>query len=88
MTITYPISSSTPAWSDKNEEDRRKIEQSKAEELKAQSGRDYWTRDKLVSLYESACKGREETVRLGVRNAILVGVVMADPTSLFFFSPH
>jgi hypothetical protein len=72
MSITYPISTSTPAWSDKNTSDRMKIEQSKAEELKAQAGKDYWTREKLALLYESACKGREEVIRLPVRNAILV----------------
>ncbi len=80
MSITYPISTSTPAWSDKNTSERIKIEQTRAEELQAQSGKGYWTREKLVLLYESACKSREEVIRLAVRNAILVSSVESSFT--------
>lgn len=70
MTITYPISASASPWSDKVTQDRKLIEKTAKENWGRNTGKDYWTRERLVGLYESACKGREEPVRVGLRWAI------------------
>lgn len=72
ISITYPISSTNPPWSDKILADRDEIERSKNAEVASVMEKEYWTRGKLVQLYETACKGREELVRKGVVNGLNV----------------
>jgi protein phosphatase 1 regulatory subunit 37 len=72
MSITYPISATNAPWSDKVLSDRDEIERTKNEEVKMIGAKDYWTEQKLIALYESACKGREEMVRSGIREALAV----------------
>lgn len=70
ISITYPISASTPPWSDKVTSDRQMIDAQAAESWSQCKGAEHWTRERLVALYESACRGREEPVRMGVRYAV------------------
>lgn len=70
MSVTYPISASTPPWSDKVTSDRQLIDAKAAESWSQCKGAEHWTRERLVALYESACRGREEPVRMGVRYAV------------------
>ena len=72
ISITYPISSTNPPWSDKILADRDEIERTKNEEVVAITAKEYWTRGKLVALYETACKGREELIRKGVVSGLNV----------------
>lgn len=72
ISITYPISSTNAPWSEKILADRDEIERTKDQEVTSITAQDYWTRAKLVALYESACKGREEMIRVGIVNALSV----------------
>jgi protein phosphatase 1 regulatory subunit 37 len=72
LTITYPISSSTPPWSGKVVEDRKSIETTYRELLLSHAGAEYWTAERLVQLYELACKGREERPKPVIRKALKV----------------
>ncbi|KAK4687531.1 protein phosphatase 1 regulatory subunit 37, partial [Tremellales sp. Uapishka_1] len=70
LSITYPISSLGAPWSGKVEEDRKRIESSHRSLLSTTTGPEYWTSQRLVTLYESACRGREERPRIGVVRAL------------------
>jgi len=76
ISITYPISSTNAPWSEKILADRDEIERTKDKEVTSITAQDYWTRAKLVALYESACKGREEMIRTGIVNALSVSTFM------------
>jgi protein phosphatase 1 regulatory subunit 37 len=39
------------------------------------TGAEYWTAMRLVKLYETACKGREEKPRVGIVRALEVGII-------------
>ena len=82
ISITYPISSTNPPWSDKILADRDEIERTKNEEVVAITAKEYWTRGKLVALYETACKAREELIRKGVVSGLTVSAG-ASHSSLF-----
>jgi protein phosphatase 1 regulatory subunit 37 len=77
ISITYPISSSNAPWSEKILADRDEIERTKDQEVTSITAQDYWTRAKLVALYESACKGREEMIRSGIVDALSVSTFLA-----------
>ncbi|TYJ53131.1 hypothetical protein B9479_006254 [Cryptococcus floricola] len=70
MSVTYPISSQGEPWSLKVLEDRQKIEVAQRQLLEASTGPEYWTPQRLVTLYEQACKSREERPRIGVVRAL------------------
>ncbi|KAK8870050.1 hypothetical protein IAR55_000620 [Kwoniella newhampshirensis] len=72
LSITYPISSQGEPWSVKVIEDRKRIETTHRSLLCASTGPEYWTAARLVSLYESACRGREERSRVGIVRALEV----------------
>jgi hypothetical protein len=40
------------------------------------TGAEYWTAARLVKLYETACKGREEKPRVGIVRALEVNLVL------------
>ncbi|GMK55777.1 hypothetical protein CspeluHIS016_0208330 [Cutaneotrichosporon spelunceum] len=66
ISITYPISSVAEPWSKKVVEDRDKVETRQRQLLSTASGAEYWSSMRLIKLYESACRGREEKPRLGI----------------------
>ncbi|RSH95673.1 hypothetical protein EHS25_000765 [Saitozyma podzolica] len=70
LSITYPISSSGEPWSIKVIEDRKRIESTHRSLLSASTGAEYWTSARLITLYESACRGREERPRVGIVRAL------------------
>ncbi|WVQ71367.1 hypothetical protein IAR50_000896 [Cryptococcus sp. DSM 104548] len=70
MSVTYPISSQGEPWSLKVLEDRQKIEIAQRQLLEASTGPEYWTPQRLVALYEQACKSREERPRIGIVRAL------------------
>ncbi|WVF72536.1 hypothetical protein IAT40_007353 [Kwoniella sp. CBS 6097] len=72
LSITYPISSAGEPWSAKVIEDRARIESTHRTLLSASTGPEYWTSHRLVTLYESACRGREERPRVGIVRALEV----------------
>ncbi|WVQ77942.1 hypothetical protein IAT38_000022 [Cryptococcus sp. DSM 104549] len=72
LSITYPISSQGEPWSVKVIEDRKRIESTHKSLLSASTGPEYWTAARLVTLYESACRGREERPRVGIVRALEV----------------
>lgn len=72
ISITYPISSTNPPWSDKVLQDRKQVEESATMMMRSSIGAEFWNGEKLVELYEIACKGREETARGGIRQALSV----------------
>ncbi|OCF44763.1 hypothetical protein I317_01453 [Kwoniella heveanensis CBS 569] len=72
LSITYPISSAGEPWSAKVIEDRARIESTHRTLLSASTGPEYWTSQRLVTLYESACRGREERPRVGIVRALEV----------------
>lgn len=74
ISITYPISSTNPPWSDKILADRDEIERTKNAEVATITAKEYWTREKLVALYEMACKSREELIRKGVVSGLNVSL--------------
>ncbi|WVQ98412.1 hypothetical protein IAU59_005535 [Kwoniella sp. CBS 9459] len=76
LSITYPISSAGEPWSEKVIEDRARIESTHRTLLSTSTGPEYWTSQRLVTLYESACRGREERPRVGIVRAL---EVMAPP---------
>ena len=41
--------------------------------MRSSIGAGFWNGEKLVELYEIACRGREETTRVGIRQALSVG---------------
>jgi protein phosphatase 1 regulatory subunit 37 len=73
ISITYPISSTNPPWSDKVLQDRKQVEESATMMMRSSIGAEFWNGEKLVELYEIACKGREEIPRAGIRQALSVG---------------
>lgn len=72
ISITYPISSTNPPRSDKVLQDRKQVEESATMMMQSSIGAEFWSGEKLVELYEIACKGREETARAGIRQALSV----------------
>ncbi|BEI92903.1 uncharacterized protein CcaverHIS019_0505310 [Cutaneotrichosporon cavernicola] len=70
ISITYPISSIAEPWSKKVLEDRDKVETRQRQLLSTASGAEYWSSMRLIKLYESACRGREEKPRLGIVRAL------------------
>ncbi|ORY32099.1 hypothetical protein BCR39DRAFT_524149 [Naematelia encephala] len=70
LSITYPISSQGEPWSQKVMEDRKRIETSHRDLLASSSGAEYWTAQRLVGLYENACRGHEERPRVGIVRAL------------------
>ena len=86
LSITYPISSQGEPWSIKVIEDRKRaslaflacrlsdlqIESTHRSLVSSTVGAQYWTSDKLVALYENACRGREERSRVGIVRALEV----------------
>ncbi|WWC85158.1 uncharacterized protein L201_000015 [Kwoniella dendrophila CBS 6074] len=70
LSITYPISSQGEPWSTKVIEDRKRIESNHKLLLSSSCGPQYWTSQRLVTLYESACRGREERPRVGIVRAL------------------
>jgi protein phosphatase 1 regulatory subunit 37 len=76
ISITYPISSTNAPWSEKILADRDEIERTKDQEVTSVTAQDYWTQARLVALYESACKGREEMIRSGIVNALNVSILL------------
>ena len=84
MSITYPISSYSEPWSEKVLADRAmvrccvpnqapdslQIESSHRSMMSTLQGAKYWTPDRLITLYENACRGREERARVGIVRAI------------------
>ncbi|OCF72201.1 hypothetical protein I204_07466 [Kwoniella mangroviensis CBS 8886] len=70
LSITYPISSQGEPWSAKVIEDRKRIESNHRSLLSSSCGPQYWTSQRLVTLYESACRGREERPRVGIVRAL------------------
>lgn len=72
ISITYPISSSNPPWSDKVLQDRRQVEESATRMMQSSVGAEFWNGEKLVELYEIACAGREESARVGIKQALSV----------------
>ncbi|WRT66800.1 uncharacterized protein IL334_003763 [Kwoniella shivajii] len=72
LSITYPISSQGEPWSAKVTEDRRRIETNHRLLLSSSCGPQYWSSHRLVMLYESACRGREERPRVGIVRALEV----------------
>ncbi|ODN85879.1 hypothetical protein L198_07444 [Cryptococcus wingfieldii CBS 7118] len=77
MSVTYPISSQGEPWSLKVLEDRQKIEVAQRQLLEASTGPEYWTPQRLVTLYEQACKSREERPKIGVVRALEVSASLA-----------
>lgn len=72
ISITYPISSANPPWSDKVLQDRRQVEESATRMMQSSVGAAFWNGEKLVELYEIACAGREESARVGIKQALSV----------------
>ncbi|ORX39593.1 hypothetical protein BD324DRAFT_654814 [Kockovaella imperatae] len=72
LSITYPISSQGEPWSEKVLLERQSIESAHRSLLHSSTGAQYWTSQRLVALYESACKGREERPRVGIVRALEV----------------
>ncbi|RXK36032.1 hypothetical protein M231_06680 [Tremella mesenterica] len=71
LSITYPISSQGEPWSIKVIEDRDRTDGMQIESIHrnlvtSAVGAQYWTSERLVALYESACRGREERPRVGI----------------------
>jgi protein phosphatase 1 regulatory subunit 37 len=75
ISITYPISSANPPWSDKVLQDRRQVEESATRMMQSSVGAGFWNGEKLVELYEIACAGREESARAGIKQALLVSMM-------------
>jgi hypothetical protein len=48
------------------------IESTHRDLLLSTTGAEYWTSQRLVTLYESACRGREERARVGIVRALEV----------------
>ncbi|BEI85076.1 hypothetical protein CcaverHIS002_0504770 [Cutaneotrichosporon cavernicola] len=63
-------SSIAEPWSKKVLEDRDKVETRQRQLLSTASGAEYWSSMRLIKLYESACRGREEKPRLGIVRAL------------------
>ncbi|KAJ9105952.1 hypothetical protein QFC19_003286 [Naganishia cerealis] len=70
ISITYPISSTNPPWSDKMMQDRRKIEEEATKMMQQSAGPSFWDGAKLTELYDIACQGREESARVGIKEAL------------------
>ncbi|WWC61497.1 uncharacterized protein I303_104081 [Kwoniella dejecticola CBS 10117] len=72
LSITYPISSQGEPWSAKVIEDRQRIETNHRTLLSSSCGPEYWHSRRLVLLYETACRSREEKPRVGITRALEV----------------
>ncbi|WWC69798.1 uncharacterized protein I206_103741 [Kwoniella pini CBS 10737] len=70
LSITYPISSHGEPWSAKVVEDRQRIELNHKTLLSSNCGPKYWHSRRLVLLYETACRSREERPRVGITRAL------------------
>lgn len=77
ISITYPISSTTPPWSDKMVEDRRKVEEEATKVMRSSAGPTFWDGGKLRELYDIACQGREESARAGIKEALSVSILLS-----------
>ncbi|KAJ9103242.1 hypothetical protein QFC21_002665 [Naganishia friedmannii] len=72
ISITYPISSTNPPWSDKMVQDRLKVEEEATKVMRSSAGPTFWDGGKLGELYDIACQGREESARAGIKEALSV----------------
>nr|ODN75708.1 hypothetical protein L203_06480 [Cryptococcus depauperatus CBS 7841] len=79
LSITYPISSSCEPWSQKVVEDRQRVEDTHRQLLSTSVGPEYWTPQRLISLYETACRGREEKPRIGILRALEASLSLSMP---------
>ncbi|KAJ9119103.1 hypothetical protein QFC22_003594 [Naganishia vaughanmartiniae] len=70
ISITYPISSANPPYSDKMVQDRRKVEEEATKVMRSSAGPTFWDGGKLGELYDIACQGREESARAGIKEAL------------------
>lgn len=77
ISITYPISSTHPPWSDKMLQDRRKVEEEATKVMRSSAGPTFWDGEKLCELYDIACQGREESARAGIKEALSVSSIAA-----------
>lgn len=72
ISTTYPISASQAPYSSKVLSEKEKIDKDKTEEIGRCRGEEWWNRERLTALYEAACAGREETVRVALRDGLIV----------------
>ncbi|KAL1407472.1 hypothetical protein Q8F55_006905 [Vanrija albida] len=70
ISITYPISSRGEPFSRKVLQEREQVETRQRTLLTAAKGAEYWTSMRLIKLYESACRGREEKPRIAIVKAL------------------
>lgn len=81
ITITYPITSSLPPYSESVTKSIEQVETSYLAKLQEEEGWEFWSSQKLLDLYEKACRARDE----GIDERIWRGLKVCFSPFFFFF---